>query len=107
MKKILAGQTPAIVLCSVQYRIGAQSTFEYFLKNEYAIVVHWLNPGHGDAQYQSDSLGLVEWLKHQGASIAERSGKVSASHRVGEFRYMIHGWAAQQGLLHTLRKRAA
>lgn len=100
IETIMRNQTPQIVLCSIQYVAGAQDTFQYFLDNDYDLVVHWLNPGYSDAGYQPDSIGLFEWLKHQRSLLGVRSGQVVAAARVAELRGIIHGWAVQRGLVH-------
>lgn len=100
IETIMRDQTPQIVLCSVQYVAEAQATFQYFIDNDYELVVHWLNPGYSDSGHQPDSLGLFEWLKHQWSLLGVRSGKVSAARRVAELKWIIHGWAAQRGLIH-------
>jgi hypothetical protein len=100
VETIMRSQTPDIVLCSVQYVAGAQDTFQYFLDNDYELVVHWLNPGYSDAGHQPDALGIFEWLKHQWSLLGMRDGKLVPARRVAELRAIIHGWAAQRGLVH-------
>jgi hypothetical protein len=100
IETILRTQTPDIVLCSVQYLDEACDTFQFFLDREYDLVVHWLNPGYRDAEYQRDSAGLVEWLRHRRSLIGIRNARGDATARVAELRYVIHGWAAQRALVH-------
>jgi hypothetical protein len=101
IETILRGHTPDIILCSVQYLEGAQDTYQFFLDRDYDLVVHWLNPGYRDSEYKPDSLRLVEWLRRQRSLIGERDAHGNATARVDELRYIIHGWAAQHGLLHS------
>lgn len=98
--QILLDQTPEIVLCSVQYAVSAQQTFQFFVDNGYSLAVHWLNPGYSDSGHQPDTLGLVEWLRHQPSLIGIRDGQDNAQARVVELRCVIHGWAAQKGIIH-------
>jgi hypothetical protein len=73
IETIMGSATPDIVLCSVQYLADAQNTFQFFLNRDYELVVHWLNPGYGDTEYQRDMLGLVEWLRHRRSEFEARA----------------------------------
>ena len=100
IEAIMGSATPDIVLCSVQYLAEARDTFQFFLDRDYDLVVHWLNPGYRDIGYQPDLFGLVEWLRHRRSLIGIRDARGAATARVNELRYIIHGWAAQHGLVH-------
>src|SRR4051812_18067671 len=41
--EIIGEQSPSLVLCSMQYRADVTQTIDYFLENEYALFVQWLN----------------------------------------------------------------
>lgn len=80
------GSSPTIVLCSVQYRRGMESTFDYSLNHGYDLFVQWLNPGYSDESVYVDSLNAVDWLLSKEAVIAERNGRSEIDVRVEELR---------------------
>jgi hypothetical protein len=98
----IIGQTkPRLVLCSMQYRRGVETTVQYFLRNKYLPYVHWLNPGFCDRAAYRDSLSLVPTTQDAGGSVLIRSGKGDATGRVDEMRQYIHRWASERALLRT------
>jgi hypothetical protein len=89
-----------IVLCSVQYVESGLETLEYFIKNDFEILVQWLNPGYSDGESEYfDSLGMKKYLADNGASITTKSGKIAPKNRVDEMRIFIYGWAKKNKLL--------
>lgn len=91
-----------IVLCSTQYRMGVEETFQHFIDQSYAIYVQWLNPGYSDpATCHFDSLGLTNWLLAAGAIVSVRNGQSAPAARVQEIKEAIYGWAKSRNLIRT------
>ena len=101
IEKMLGGQLPDIVLCSTQYVEGARATFDYFFKNQYQVMVQWLNPGWSDQARYADHLSFSDYLLDNGATLHVRDGRTAPEARVGELRQLILGWATMRGLLNT------
>jgi hypothetical protein len=93
--------SPAIVLCSVQYRDGMRATFDYFFTRGYDVIVQWLNPGYSDESAYTDDLNAVDWLLSKGAVVAKRDGQNGVEIRVEEIRQYILGWATYRDLVKT------
>jgi hypothetical protein len=102
IEKIMPEESsPAIVLCSVQYREGMESTFDYFFNHGYDVFVQWLNPGYSDEASYADSLNAVGVLLEKGAVLAKRNGQTAPDNRVEEIRRQILGWATYHDLVGT------
>ena len=94
--------SPRIVLCSLQYTDGVQESFEYFFRNRFFAVTHWLNPGFCDPDPTEDRLELIPYLLRANSLIGIRDGKeviairdvgtIDATNRVEEMRDFIRGW---------------
>jgi hypothetical protein len=98
--QILAGQNCRIVLCSIQYVADVQRTLDYFINNNFALHVQWLNPGFNDPGPVADHLGLVDTILGTRRSIVSlRDGTQDAERRVQEIREFIHGWALYRDLI--------
>ncbi len=93
--------SPTIVLCSVQYREGMESTFNYFFNRGYDVFIQWLNPGYADEASYADSLNVVGELLGKGAVMAKRNGQNAPDRRVEEIRQQILGWATYHDLVGT------
>jgi hypothetical protein len=93
--------SPTIVLCSVQYREGMESTFDYFFNHGYDVFVQWLNPGYSDESVYVDKLNAVDWLLSRGSVLAKRNGQHPIESRVEEIRRQILGWATYHDLVKT------
>jgi len=78
--------SPSIVLCSIQYREGMESTFAHFINQGYDVFGQWLNPGYSDDTSYVDNLNIVGWLLERGAVIARRNGQNPIEDRVEEIR---------------------
>lgn len=98
---IIVNEKARIVLCSVQYLKSANTTFDYFIDNNFDLAVQWLNPGYHDSRAGPDYLGLFTYLQHQRSLMAIRDGKLPAESRVEELRQILHGWAAARGLVYS------
>ncbi len=96
-------ESPRIVLCSMQYPCDIKgTTLQYFIKQEYYLFIHWLNPGYHDPQKYDDDSGCIECILQQNNSvIGIRDGTTSPESRVNEIREFIRGWASTKGLLKT------
>ena len=93
---------PHIVLCSMQYHENVDTTFQFFLENEYSMYVHWLNPGYKDSESipYGDYLGLISFLMHQeNCTVSIRDGKQDCQARVQEIKQYLYGWAKYNNLL--------
>jgi hypothetical protein len=99
--EIIGSNRSRIVLCSMQYRQGVQQTVNYFLANDYALYVHWLNPGYHDpAPTQGDPLRIVDTILGDTESmLGIRDGRVAADDRVREMHDFIFGWASSRLLV--------
>ena len=96
--KIVGRAKPRLVLCSVQYRHEAMDTIDFFLTRGYALYVQWLNPGYRDSGPVPDSLGLMPYLLHIGATVAIRDATVRPRARVRDIEDFIVGWASNRRL---------
>lgn len=97
--KIVAPNAPRIVLCAMQYKANVMATVDYFAKQNYFLLVHWLNPGYKDRNPMPDSLGLIQRLLSDESLFGIRNGKSDPSSRVQEIRDFIYGWAKRRDLL--------
>lgn len=102
IEDVMPDEHPRIVLCSMQYRTDVVGTFDFFFKHGYDVLVQWLNPGHSDPGQYADSLNLVNYLLHKGATVHIRNGKLAPATRVRELRQYLLGWATQRNLLQTV-----
>ena len=98
---IIGPQHPTIVLCSMQYTQEVHATINYFLDNDYAAHVQWLNPGHSDGATQADTLGLMPYLLYHEATVAIRDATGNAAPRTQELMEFIRGWAHTRDLIQT------
>lgn len=103
--RILRGQQPTIVLCSLQYRASLSGTLDHFRRNDYAMYLQWLNPGYSD---KDDAplfidLGMISRMLSQTSNIAVRNGKDDARGRVEEILDFIYGWAHRRELVKRRR----
>ncbi|HBS87217.1 MAG: hypothetical protein A2W91_03280 [Bacteroidetes bacterium GWF2_38_335] len=99
--EIITVEKPRIILCSIDYSPGVEKTVDYFIKSNYSIYVHWLNPGYNDA-YDPQlfyTLGIINHLLQNHAVVGIRNAKGSPDDRVTEIKNYIYGWAKSQGLL--------
>lgn len=102
VEALLPNPLPRIALCSTQYRIGVDATFDFFFANDYDVIVQWLNPGYNDPGAYPDKLGLQTFLLGKGATLQIRDGKVNPpTDRVRELREFILGWATHRDLVRT------
>lgn len=94
---------PTLVFCPIQYVAGANRTFDFFLKNDYDILVVWLNPGAKDPKAYPDSLGMISHLLSKGAAVQQRSAKKknAPDERAREIRQFVLGWATHRNLVTT------
>jgi hypothetical protein len=94
-------ESPRIVLCSMQYPCDIKgTTLQYFIKQEYYLFIHWLNPGYHDPQKYNDDFGCIPYILQENNSlIGIRDGKTSPTSRVNEIREFIRGWASIRDLL--------
>jgi hypothetical protein len=95
---LLANQTCRIILCSMQYIDAVRGTLDYVVDEGFDFHVQWLNPGWKDEGYVPDSLGLMPWLLHHGATVAIRDGQAAPGPRVEEIRETVQGWAVARSL---------
>ncbi len=51
VREIISGAEPRIVLCPVQYRQDAITTFEYARDQGFHICTLWLNPMYGETMH--------------------------------------------------------
>jgi hypothetical protein len=96
--KILGRAKPRLVLCSVQYRREALDTIDFFLTKGYALYVQWLNPGYHDPGPVPDTLGLMPYLLHAGATVTIRDANGPPRARVREIEDFILGWVSRRRL---------
>lgn len=100
IEEILDGQTCRVVLCSMQYIEGVQTTLDYFVSHDFLLYIQWLNPARGRYDVQTfDSLGLGDRILGNRSVFSLRSGRRDPQSRVREIREFIHGWAASRGLI--------
>jgi hypothetical protein len=92
--RIIGRTQPRLVLCSLQYKREAVDTVDFFASRGYDLYVQWLNPGHADIDAVPDTLGLMPFLLHAGATVCIRDGKTSPTQRVREIEDFIVGWAS-------------
>jgi len=83
VEEMLPEDSPKVVLCSIQFRAGAESTFDYFFHQGYDVFVQWLNPGYSDDEEYDDDIGLSGWLIEKGAVLCRRDSAVHP--RLGNF----------------------
>ncbi len=96
--KIIGKGRPRLVLCSLQYRREAVQTIDFFVSKRYALYVQWLNPGYHDAGPVQDSLGLLPYLLHCGATVCIRDASGDPRGRIRDIEEFILGWAANRRL---------
>jgi len=99
VKDIIGNSSPTIVLCSMQYRVDATTTIDFFLQEGFTLYTQWINPGFSDQALLPDSLGLTSYLLYRGSTISLRDGKISADSRVREIKEFIYIWAKTRNLL--------
>ena len=99
VEDILKGDSPRIVLCSMQYRPGVQETLNYFEERGYQFYIQWLNPGYRDASGYADHLGLTRRLSRGSSIFLVRNGREPTDKRVGEIRDFIASWAGSRNLI--------
>jgi len=87
---------PRLVLCSLQYRREAVDTIDFFRSNGYALYVQWLNPGYKDDGPVQDTLGLMPYLLHLGATVCIRDASGDPKRRVRDIEDFILGWASNR-----------
>lgn len=97
--EIVTPNAPSIVLCTMPYKRNATTTIDYFVKQNYFLFVHWLNPGYNDHGEMTDSLGLIQKMLSDEALVGIRNGKVDPASRVREIRNLVYGWATNKGLV--------
>lgn len=97
---IIGDNRPTVVLCSTQY-VASNKTISYFIKEEYDLYVHWLNPGYRDVRAYPDDLNLANKLLSAGATVAKRDGRLPSHGRVNEIREFVFGWASARNLINT------
>jgi GTPase SAR1 family protein len=103
VSKIIQGQTPNIVCCSIQYVEDAKETIDYFIEHEYQFFVHWLNPGFNHTSEIQDTLGLKSYiLKNEKSQFFIKNGKKEdLEHRISEIKEFLYIWADEHKLLHS------
>ena len=101
--ELITINNPAIVLCSMQYRVDVTQTIDYFKERDYQILTHWLNPGFNDPNElpQFDTLGIFNYLIGIDSTVGIRNGKIDLSDRVQEIKEFIYGWAKYRNLILT------
>lgn len=96
----IVGETTArIILCSLQYRKGVNTSLDYFIENGFFIYLQWLNPGYSDPGENFDRLGIVGQILSVPSVVSMRNGTSDPAARVQEIREFIYGWAAARGLV--------
>jgi septin family protein len=98
---IIGNASPQIVLCSMQYREDVTKTIDYFAKNNYDFLFHWLNPGFNDGIKNEDSIQLISHILNYNSLVGIRDGKVDPGERVDEIKEFLRGWANTHDLLHS------
>ncbi len=100
---IITQNNPSIVLCSMQYREDVKKTIEYFIKHDYKIYCHWLNPGFHDpnGQSQFDTIGIFNYILGLGSIVGIKNAKTNINERVQEIKEYIYGWAKYHNLILT------
>ena len=96
---VLESQDCRIVLCSLQYTEEVRETLRYFVRQDFQLYIHWLNPGYHDTEQMDDRLGIVPDILRQASTFAIRDGTVDAVDRVREMREFIYGWAKSRDLI--------
>jgi hypothetical protein len=98
MQSILGRRRPDVLLCSWQYVVEARASLEFLVDNGYEIFIQWLNPGHHDASWYPDHLGLAQEALHVGATLSVRDGTTREGRRVDQIRTLLIGWAVRHRL---------
>jgi hypothetical protein len=99
VEDLLNGQTPKIILCSVQYTEHGKKTINYFISQGYKVYAQWLNPGFSDYVLYGDTLGIFIDLLYKDSIITLKNGKNDFKDRVEEIKYFIYSWAKRFNLL--------
>ena len=94
--KIMGRARPRLVMCSLQYRREAVETIDFFVSKGYALYVQWLNPGYKDDGPVQDTLGLMPYLLHVGATVCIRDASGDPKSRVRDIEEFILGWASNR-----------
>lgn len=99
--QILHGETPSIVLASLEYKQGVEKTLKYFADKGYFMYIQWLNPGYSDEDEASLFLdpGILSKIFTDCSMVGIRNGKEDANFRVNEIRDYIYTWAHSRKLL--------
>jgi hypothetical protein len=95
----IVGDTDSrIVLCSLQYVSGVDTSFNYFIEAGFFIFLQWLNPGYSDPGENFDSLGIVNQILSVPSVVSMRNGQDNPAARVQEMREFIYGWSLYRNL---------
>lgn len=106
IEEILRGDSPRIVLCSMQYHPTVDETLSYFEERDYEWYIQWLNPGFNDPAEYPDELSLRARLEVDGSTFVVRNGKEPPTERAREIRQVIERWARPRGLIRSNRALA-
>lgn len=99
IEDLLNGQTPKIILCSVQYTEHGKETINYFISKGYKVYIQWLNPGFSDDIQYEDALEFFNNFLYKDSIISLKDGKIDFRDRVEEIKYYIYSWAKRFNLL--------
>lgn len=101
VEKILKAEKPRIVLCSLQYNKNVRKTLDFFIKNDYHLFIHWLQPGYSNSNEATlfYDTGVIDDILSHNSMVGIRNGKLNPQERVQEIKDMIWGWATSRGLL--------
>ncbi|MFH1320463.1 MAG: hypothetical protein ABII90_07410 [Bacteroidota bacterium] len=99
VEKIITVGKPAIVLCSFQYKKSAVQAIDWFIKNDYFLYFHWLNPGYKASNIYIDYFNYKDKIFSASSLFGVRNGKLPPRDRAQEIRDFIYGWAKSRDLI--------